>query len=334
MKHDLNQLRKECPLPVLMNRLGLAQYAKNSCASPFRPDQHASWGIFQLNGRWLFKDFATGECGDEIQFLAQLRNLDPKRDFLKLLDLFNELAKNTAKANEMDLTAQSSPTKLPDQRFFTIGTDQQLKQLSELRKITIEGLQFAQARGVLKFGRWFEQEVYAVTDRSGSLGEIRRLDGQPFPRSDKFPSHKSHTLKHSRKHWPLGILEALDCAGIGLVEGMPDFLAFHQFAVEEGLNGKVAPVAMLTSSCDIATDALSQFNGKSIRIFPHVDEPGIDAAERWQRQLIKAGAKQVDFFNFRSCEVGAGSELKDLCDFNRYRRMIGYNQNILNSLAL
>src|ERR1035438_5047950 len=92
MKPDLDLLRRKCPLPVIMQRVGLGQFAKSSCPSPFRPDQHASWGIFELNGRWLFKDFGTGECGDEIAFLAQLCQLDDKRDFLKLLDLYTELA--------------------------------------------------------------------------------------------------------------------------------------------------------------------------------------------------------------------------------------------------
>jgi len=317
-----------------MRKLGLGRFATSSCPSPFRADLNASWGIYESRGRWLFKDFGTGEWGDEIALLAHLHQLDQQRDFVKLLGLYERVANLTGDLAELPVILPEASNLKPDTSFLTTGGDDQISKLSSLRKISEEGLRYASDRGVLKFGQWLGHEVFAVLDQSGVLAEVRRLDGQYFPGSDKFPSHKSHTLKHSRKHWPLGILEALDCAGIGLVEGMPDFLAFHQFAVEEGLNGKVAPVAMLTSSCDIATDALSQFNGKSIRIFPHADEPGNDAAERWQKQLMEAGAKRVDFFNFRSFEAGAGSELKDLCDFNRYRRMIGYNHNILNSLAL
>jgi len=318
-----------------MNRLGLVRYAKSNCASPFRSDQHASWGIFNHNGRWLFKDFATGECGDEIRFLAKLKGLDSKQDFLKLLDVYSTLAKSTSSEHQMQLPAQTRRVELPDQLFLRDGTQDELRKLAELRGISYEGLHFAQLRGVLQFGKCWASDVFAVTDRSGYLGEVRRLDGEAFPASPRFAGHKSHTLKFSRKDWPLGILEAEGCPGIALVEGMPDFLALHQFVVEERLSGKVAPVAMLTSSCDISSEALPHFTGKSIRIFPHVDEPGIDAAERWQRQLIKAGAKQVDFFNFRSCEVGAGSELKDLCDFNQQRGLAGLKQQqILNSLAL
>jgi hypothetical protein len=66
MNIDLNQLREKCPMPVLMQRLGLERFAKPSCPSPFRNDEHASWGIFEKEGRWFFKDFATEESGDEM----------------------------------------------------------------------------------------------------------------------------------------------------------------------------------------------------------------------------------------------------------------------------
>jgi hypothetical protein len=221
---------------------------------------------------------------------------------------------------------------LPDTIFLSKGTDEQLNTLSTLRGISLDGLHYARLKGVLQFGRWHDLEVWAVTDRSGKLGELRRLDGQDFQGFGRFPGHKSHTLRFSRKNWPLGILEA-EGAGIALVEGMPDFLAMHQFIIEEGLSGKVAPVAMLTSSCDIAPEALPHFAGKSVRIFPHLDISGIEAAGRWHKQLMDAGAKTVDFFTFHAFEIEAGSELNDLCDFNRYRVMAGLKTHILDSLV-
>lgn len=316
MKPDLQELRVKCPLPVLMSKVGLGRFAKSSCPSPFRPDTHASWGIFQHNGRWRFKDFATGECGDEISFLAQYHALDNTRDFLKLLDRYQEWAVGTGGEQQTGMPAQSPAAQLPDQSFLKHGTDAQLQNLSKLRNIRMAGLKFAADKGNLKFGTWRSHEVYAVTDPSGLLVELRRLDGQWFDGSGPMPAHKSHTLKHGRKNWPLGILGAKDCAGLALAEGMPDFLALHQFVVEEGMAGKIAPIAMLTGACDIAAQALPHFAGKNVRIFPHQDGPGIDAAERWQTQLVNAGVKHLDFFNFKACEVGA-VKIKDLCDFNQ-----------------
>ena len=333
MKHDLAELKRKCPLPVLMRRLGLERYAKPSCPSPFRPDQNASWGIFERNDRWMYKDFATGECGDEIGLLAHVYGQDQQRDFLKLIDRYEEVAHRTVNAPEQALMSPVTNNEKPNVSFLVTGTDAQVSKLSELRSISVEGLLFAQQRGVLKFGVWHGHEVFAVTDQSGYLAELRRLDGQLFDGFGSLTDHKSHTVKHSRKNWPLGILEAADCPGIAVVEGMPDFLAMHQFVLEEGMVGKVAPVAMLTSSCDIAPEALFHFLGKSVRIFPHLDLPGIDAAERWQRQLMNAGAERVDFFNFHAYEIAAGGAVKDLCDFNRYRVMAGLQPHILERLT-
>jgi hypothetical protein len=307
-----------------MGMVGLGKYAKKSCPSPFRDDQNASWGIYEKNGRWMYKDFATGECGDEISLLAQVYKADQKKDFIKLLDLYTDLSnKKAASPIPTPVQNQTSVSPLPSAHFLLPGTDEQMMKLSALRQISIAGLKYAGIRGVLQFGDWRGHEVFAVTDSSGLVVELRRLDGQLFEAYGSMPAHKSHTLKHSRKNWPVGILETSECPGIALVEGMPDFLAMHQFVVEEGVVGRVEPVAMLTSSCDLAAEALDHFKGKMVRIFPHLDEPGVSAAERWQTQLFSAGAKNVDFFNFRAFEFAARSEVKDLCDFNQRRGAAG-----------
>jgi len=326
MQPDLGQLRKKCPMPVLMQELGLGRYARPSCPSPFRPDQSASWGIFETNGRWLFKDFATGECGDEIALLARFHHQDQRRDFKKLLELYAGVADRTANQLASPLIRPAPSNAKPDTGFLIDGTCEQIEKLAALRGISVEGLRYASERNVLKFGVWLGHEVYALTDQSGCLAELRRLDGRLFDGHGSLGAHKSHTVRHSRKNWPLGVLEAVDCAGVAVVEGMPDFLAMHQFVLEEDMAGKIAPVAMLTGSCDIADESLERFAGKSVRIFPHYDAPGIDAAERWQKQLMEAGVNHVDFFNFRAIEIAAGIELKDLCEFNQQRGLAGHKQ--------
>jgi len=58
---DINILKEKCSLPDLLRRIGLGKHAKPSCPSPFRSDSKPSWGIFQRDGHWYFKDFATDE---------------------------------------------------------------------------------------------------------------------------------------------------------------------------------------------------------------------------------------------------------------------------------
>lgn len=89
---DVDELKRVCPLPVLMHRIGLGKFAKKSCSSPFREDKNPSWGIFKHDGNWFFKDQATGETGHEITLLARWKGLDEKRDFQTILKIYAELA--------------------------------------------------------------------------------------------------------------------------------------------------------------------------------------------------------------------------------------------------
>ena len=57
MKIELVELKQTCPMPELMDRIGLGEYAKPSCKSPFREDANPSFGIYQAS---------SGETGNEL----------------------------------------------------------------------------------------------------------------------------------------------------------------------------------------------------------------------------------------------------------------------------
>lgn len=92
MNIDLEVLKRDCPMPALLHRMGFGEYARRSCRSPFREDKNASWGIFQRDGKWGWKDHGNGDGGDEITLLARWKGLDEKRDFPAILKLYAELA--------------------------------------------------------------------------------------------------------------------------------------------------------------------------------------------------------------------------------------------------
>jgi len=80
---------------------------------------------------------------------------------------------------------------------------------------------------------------------------------------------------------------------------------------------------MLGASNRIAPDALKLFRGKSVRIFAHVDkpnnkgaQPGLEAAARWQEQLITAGAF-VTCFDLSGLRQRHGAPVTDLNDVTR-----------------
>lgn len=312
-------------MPILLAKLGLAAYAKRSCPSPFRNDNNPSWGIFQREGGWHFKDHGNDDSGDEVTFIARLKGWDEQRDFKRIVDFYGETARKTGPAASLTVVYPQPPASPPDLTGYSAGTDEQLIRLSLLRSISVEALKLASERGFLIFGRCFNCEAFGLKDSSGVLAEVRRLDGQLFPAFNSLPAHKSHTVRGSRKSWPLGLLESTTATSIVLVEGLPDFLAAFDFMLREQKIDEVAPVAMLSASASIDATALQRFSGKHVRLFFHNDEAGVAAAHRWTGQL-RAATEEIDYFNFSQFP-----NTKDLADLNRSVRdgSVALNENIL-----
>jgi len=205
----------------------------------------------------------------------------------------------------------------PSRTGYGPGTEEQLQRLASLRGISVEGLRWAQDRGVLIFGTFAGQQVYGVTDQTGSLLEIRRLDGKLFPAVGTLNERKSHAVRGSSKRHPVGIFEANDFQNIIITEGVPDFLAAHDLilrAQSSVATPLCAPVALLSANVAIDESALPIFKGKFVRIFYHNDVSGAGwkGARRWQQQIVKAGAFMCDFFHFKEVSTVA---VKDLNEF-------------------
>ena len=126
---EIEQLKQKLPLPQLMEQLGYGEFAKRSVCSPFREDKNPSWGIYEDAKGWHFKDFATGEGGDELDFLAIHNKCDAKQ----ALKLYQQYAGNTP------IKATVSIGELPPQDEWTqavealVAKDKWLLQLGQKR---------------------------------------------------------------------------------------------------------------------------------------------------------------------------------------------------------
>jgi len=316
----MEELKRRCPLRTLMQHLGLGAYTLPSCKSPFRKDSKPSWGIFQRDGNWFFKDHGTGESGDELDFLAQHLRLDRDKNFALLVSLYGAIAE-CQPMQQVNIEVEPKETsKPPDKTGFIAGTTAQLFKLASLRGLDVDGLEWASERGILVFGTRHGEEVFGVTDSTGKVLEIRRLDGQHFPAVGELVERKSHAVKGSQKSWPVGIEEARDCPCIALVEGLPDLLAAHSLIWKEQTSGhesiECAPVGMLAASVAIAPEALPKFQGKGVVIFPHADDAGGKAAVRWRDQL-QGIASEVLIFDMPTVSAATAQPVKDLNDLAR-----------------
>jgi hypothetical protein len=320
LKDHVQMLKGACPMPDLMERIGLGDYAKKSCKSPFREDRNPSFGVFQSGSNWFFKDHATGESGDEIKLLALHHKMDPRCDFIRLVSIYSSHAgisvptvhQFSSKPREVDVKRKEPP--------LSIGRPEQLKRMAKYRPYQMEALRWASSRGVLRFMRFAGDECYAITDQSRKLVEYRRVDNKPFNAYKDLPERKTHAMKGSNKGWPVGILESKPYPSIALVEGIPDFIMAHYFVLWEQASHcektdvRCAPVAMLGSSGGIDPEALPHFEGKKVRIFVHADKAGKKAAVRWREQIMPH-AKEVNYLQFDGLKQVGGTPVSDLYDF-------------------
>ena len=293
-----------------------------SCPAPWRQDRKPSFSVHD-DGR-KFRDFATGEHGDAIDFLARARglsNADAVKEFMRLAGVGPQREAVSLGAIMPTVMARVEAAVNGDQRKLVLpadmheGSTAELRLLAALRGLNVEALTLATDRGLLRFATMQDGAsrvtAWLVTDSDQRNAQARRLDGLTWQSLPGEP--KAKTLAGSQAAWPIGITEARSFPCVALVEGGPDLLAAFHFALAEGRQDHVAVVAMLGASLAIPDDALPLFADKRVRIFPHLDEAGQDAAARWERQLVDIGA-EVDCFSLAGVRKVDESVVKDLND--------------------
>ena len=217
------------------------------------------------------------------------------------------------------------PHEGPDLSRLRTATRAELEQIAHSRNIDPRAVQLAQDMGTLRVGEICGLLSWVLLDESGLCAEGRRLDRKPYPvltrGTIRLSERKAHTLRGSRKDWPVGILPASTyqkhARAIILIEGGPDYLAALHFALLQKHTG-ILPVAILGRGQGLRglqPDSLEHFAGRRVRIVPHDDPDGgsYQSVLRWAKQLSDVAAK-VDFFHFKNLRTSTGKPVKDLND--------------------
>ena len=310
-REAIDAAKARLSIPALWARLDLPGTPKASCKSPFREDRRASFSVSKDGA--LFNDFATGEAGDAVDFLRLATGLSTEAAFQKFIEMAGgsvHEAKPLPKRPAAAPQARQKPT-LP---AFERGSAADFTRLAQLRNLSVEGLRLASARGLLWFAELRGFDAWIVTDGERVNAQARPMDGGTWEHLHGEP--KAWTLPCSWAGWPIGSKEAQSFPKLALVEGGGDLLAAFHFIHCEDRERDFAPVAMLGASQRIHEDALPLFTGKRIRLFPHLDKAGQEAAERWTRQLESVGA-EVDAFDFAGLHQTSGEPVGDLNDLAR-----------------
>jgi hypothetical protein len=192
-------------------------------------------------------------------------------------------------------------------------TSKDLRRLSQSRSIGVEALHIAVERGlVLCFDDELNGRCWLYTDQRRRCGLRRRLDNQPFKMRSGSAS-KSAACFASDMRGPIGFQEAASYPFFGVAEGGPNALAIIAHAWASGLEERIAPVCMPSTSSNFTESALAHLQGKRGRIFIDDDPPGHAAADRWAAQLASANVT-VDGFSFDGFSMSNGKPVTDLND--------------------
>jgi hypothetical protein len=335
-KHDIPALKEKLLIPEAWQRLGLEGQPGGKCRSPFRPDKTPSFSIYK--GGRLWKDFSTGESGDVIDFIALARQLSRGKAlgvFLDMLGIPREVPTHPRTQKLPHLRPQpeqkaavpqpakkaAAPEPQEEDRSIPLqnGTEADRQQVADTRHIVLDAVSLALSLRTMTFAIVQGYRCWLLTDAEGRIAEARRLDGKAFPEAGPLGRRKAHTLRGSRKSWPVGaavLRRVPDFKTLLLVEGGPDYLAALHFA-HEMERWDVLPVAMLGRGTGARMDeaALQLMRGRRVRIYPHADADGGGAksARLWAMQLHNAGCT-VDSFDFTELRRSDGKPVKDLND--------------------
>ena len=307
----LKEAKDRLTIPSLWARLGLPGKPAKSCRSPFREDRKPSFSIFDNGRKW--KDHATGEGGDAADFVAHALGVSPKEGCRKLIEFAGGFRPYVPAPRPISRAAVASNSERAAKRAgwppLEEPTGAEIAAIAGLRGLSVEGVSLAAERGLLWCCESREGRAWVVTDSSRRNAQGRLLSGKAWA-----AGMKARTLPGSVAAWPVGLPESRPFPVIALVEGGPDLLAALHLSWIAGAEARIAPVAMLGASLSLPAEALSDFAGKRVRLFPDADEAGQTAGARWAAQLLAAGVN-VDRYCFDGLVRADGEPVKDLNDF-------------------
>jgi hypothetical protein len=272
--------------------LGLPGRPGKCYRSPFREDRNPSFSVYDDGRKW--KDHATGEGGDAVDFLIRALNLskeDARRKLIELAGVSPQIPGFTQrKEGQPDHLKESirlePPSLVPHSKEIA-------QRVADSRRLGIAAVEFAALwLKTVVFGQICGHMAWVLTDASRKCAEARRIDAKPFHAFRDLDERKSHALAGSCKSWPLGILPpAFDepwlqehVHKILLVEGGPDYLAACQIIAAQ--DASVLPVAMLGAGISkIGDDALPYFRNRHVTVVAHADEEGRKAGVRWANKF-------------------------------------------------
>lgn len=315
-------------MPALLRHYRIDGDAEKGINSPFRPDSDSgAFGIFhKQDGAWNWKDFVTGEFGDEIDFIRLYENRSKEDSIIKFLEVA-EVAHPSMKKTSAPISRRvlapaapaapaearppkSAPAPAPfDWQKCVDAAKSKLAQVADWRGISPEFLEALRGEGLIGlFQPWLQGAppavAFPVHDADGKvIGCHYRLDAhnaalftESQKRRGKDWNYKEGDWMYSKgaKTAPLLIGDPKAAADVFIFESQWDALAvadklgWHTWH-EEGRRN-VAFVVTRGSGNGALVDGLLNPDAR-VTVWPQNDKPGKDGtipSEAWFAAVTEA----------------------------------------------
>jgi len=297
-----------------------------SCVSPFREDRNPSFSVYDQGQKW--KDHATGDHGDAVDFMAKALDLSPEEAIRRFVGMAGGGYHVPAPRPKMSPIPRPTTEDTDEKRqkraawpAMELATEEEKKAIATLRHLPVEGPQRAAIDAALRVATVDGERCWIIRSTCGKNAQARRLDGQ------KLGDLKAKTLPGAVATLPVGNYHDTRWPAVALVEGGPDVLAAYAAICRLGLLDTVAVCGMLGASMRPPYGAVATMRGRRVRIFAHNDPAGQKAADSWARHIHNAsgtvdiwtpekeGADLNDIFHLPEAEVTAA--LAEAFDFTK-----------------
>jgi hypothetical protein len=294
-----------------------------SCCTPWREDKSPSFSITPDGKHW--KDFATGEHGSVVDFIAKALGCSISEAAKKLIEMAGSTPPKAYSIGVRAVTSKPVEARKPRPIPLEKPTYRDLLDIQDRRQLpSTGGLHVAVERGLLWVANVWDNGEYArcwvVTDNARIGAQARRMDGRLFTKDGN--TFKPKTLSGYKAGWPIGVANFGEPRDVILTEGPPDMLAAMTIAaITPGVDMDALGFACICGAGNkqLMPESLTYFQGKNVRLVYDQDAAGKGACEDWCKLLSNAGASVLTF-DLAGMTKKDGTPAKDLNDVTYFVR--------------
>jgi hypothetical protein len=287
--HERRELCAKINFPALVARDGFQLIQRGgSIWTAFRPEKTASVSIRQKEGGWLWFDFGSGEGGDVLSYLCDIRGLpfrDAVAELRSLAGVILPEPRITSAVEREGLWEDAEPKERPETHP---GTRAQHEALAALRKVSVSTVMGLGFQGVLSFGEHRKRPAFFLHG-TRELFQAKRLDG-----FDWWEGTKALFIGQSSHRWIEATVGAAgDCYLI--VEGCVSVLEGAELLRRAGMAGTV--IALPSANAKIPAALAGKLAAGRCLILADGDAAGSGAGERWFVSIQAAGGERIRWLN-------------------------------------